>query len=69
MTDYKTIITEIHGRVALIKFNKPKSLNALATDIAAELAAAAKTFDKDDDIGVIMLTGDNLNMSTVLSKV
>ncbi|NRA86734.1 MAG: enoyl-CoA hydratase/isomerase family protein [Rhizobiales bacterium] len=58
MTDYETIIVETHGRVGLIKFNKPQSLNALASDIANELADAAKKFDQDDKIGVIMLTGE-----------
>lgn len=58
MTEYNTIITEIHGRVGLIKFNKPQSLNALATDIASELADAARSFENNDDIGVIMLTGE-----------
>lgn len=57
MSNYTTIETEIHGRVGLIRFNKPKTLNALATDIAGELADAAKKFDADDNIGVIMLTG------------
>ncbi|NRA86368.1 MAG: enoyl-CoA hydratase/isomerase family protein [Rhizobiales bacterium] len=57
MTQYSTIETEVHGRVGVIRFNKPKTLNALATDIATELANAARAFDADDNIGVIMLTG------------
>ncbi len=57
MTNYSTIETETHGRVGLIRFNKPQTLNALANDIAAELADAARKFDADDNIGVIMLTG------------
>ena len=57
MTDYKVIEVETHGRVGLIRFNKPQTLNAMATDIATELAHAARAFDADSDIGVIMLTG------------
>lgn len=57
MTDYNVIEVETHGRVGLIRFNKPKTLNALGDDIATELAHAARAFDADADIGVIMLTG------------
>lgn len=57
MTNYSTIETEIRGRVGVIRFNKPQTLNALATDIATELADAARAFDTNDAIGVIMLTG------------
>ncbi|MCJ8322710.1 MAG: enoyl-CoA hydratase/isomerase family protein [Rhizobiales bacterium] len=55
--DYNVIEVETHGRVGLIRFNKPKTLNALGDDIASELAHAARAFDADADIGVIMLTG------------
>ena len=34
---YETILVETHGRVLLVTLNRPQALNALNTQIAAEL--------------------------------
>lgn len=51
------IKTDIQGRVALITLNRPKALNALNNELVNELFDALQRFDKDDDIGAIVLTG------------
>ena len=54
---YQNILVEIHDRVALIRLNRPKALNALCTELMDELNAALIGFDKDDNIGCIVITG------------
>ena len=43
--------------VGLITLNRPKALNALSTPLMLELNLALGEFDKDPDIGAIVLTG------------
>ena len=54
---YELIVTRIEGRVALITLNRPKQLNALNDQLMDELGAALKSFDADDSIGCMILTG------------
>jgi enoyl-CoA hydratase len=51
------ILTERQGRVLLIRFNRPKSLNALNSTVLAELVAAVQAADADDTVGAIVLAG------------
>jgi enoyl-CoA hydratase len=55
---YEFIATETKGRVALIRLNRPKQLNALAPKLMQELGAALYGFDADDGIGAIVITGN-----------
>lgn len=50
--------TEIQGRVALLTLNRPKALNALSNEVASALYAALKKFDEDEQIGAMVLTGN-----------
>ena len=43
--------------VGLITLNRPKALNALSTPLMLELNRALGDFDKDPEIGAIVLTG------------
>lgn len=52
------ILTEIHDRVGLIRFNRPQQLNALNGAIMEELVSACELFDNDPAIGAIVITGD-----------
>jgi len=52
------IKTEVRGRVALITLNRPKALNALNNALVDELFAALARFDQDENIGAIVLTGN-----------
>lgn len=49
---------QTQGRVAILTINRPKVLNALSNDVISELFAAVQKFDKDDDIGAMVLTGN-----------
>lgn len=54
---YDTILTEVHGKVGLIRLNRPKAMNALNDQLMDELGDALLKFDADHDIGCIVVTG------------
>lgn len=54
---YDTIETEVEGRVATIRFNRPDKLNALNTQVMEEVLDAATGFDGNPGIGCLILTG------------
>ena len=54
----ETISVERKGRVAIIRITRPKALNALNTQVLAEMLKAAQELDADRDVGCIVLTGD-----------
>lgn len=43
--------------MGLITLNRPKALNALCDELIGELNCAAQSFDKDDSVGAIVITG------------
>lgn len=45
--------------VGLITLNRPKALNALSSPLFKELNAALAAFEKDKDVGAIVLTGSD----------
>ena len=47
------------GRVALIRLNRPKQLNALNSALAAEAIAAAEALDRDQSVGCMVVTGSD----------
>ncbi len=55
---YENIIAEKKGRVGLITLNRPKALNALNAALIAELEQALDSFEADDGIGAIVITGN-----------
>ncbi len=58
MTDYETIRYEIKGQIAYITVNRPKAMNALNSRVLDELYDAFEAAGEDDDIRVIILTGE-----------
>jgi enoyl-CoA hydratase len=52
-----TVLVEKRDRVGLITLNRPKALNALNAQLAAEVLAAVRGFDADPGIGAIVITG------------
>jgi enoyl-CoA hydratase len=54
---YENIKTEIRGRVGLITLDRPHALNALCAALIAELNQALDSFEADDAVGAIVLTG------------
>ena len=57
MPDYETILVETRDRVGVITFNRPKALNALNRQVAADVIAALRAFDADESVGAIVITG------------
>ena len=58
MVPYTTILTEIHGRVGLVRLNRPQAMNALNGTLMSELMEALLAFDADDAIRAIVVTGN-----------
>jgi enoyl-CoA hydratase len=58
MTEYTSILTEIHDRVGLVRLNRPKALNALNSIMLTELMDVLDKFDADEDIGAVVITGN-----------
>ena len=56
-TAAEMIVVETHGRVGLIRLNRPQALNALCDQLMAELGAQLRVFDADPGIGAVVLTG------------
>lgn len=54
---YETLITEVEGHVATITLNRPDALNAFNNQLMDELTAALDTFEADEEIGCIIITG------------
>ncbi|MBJ7383104.1 MAG: enoyl-CoA hydratase [Mycolicibacterium sp.] len=57
MSEYETILVTRTDRVATITLNRPKALNALNSQVMAEVTAAAAQLDTDEGVGAIVLTG------------
>jgi len=55
--DYETILVERRGAVTLLTLNRPQALNALNTQVLADLIAALAAFDADPTQGCSVLTG------------
>lgn len=55
--NYENIIVETHGKVGLIRLNRPKALNALNDQLMDELGHALIKFDADQNIGCMVITG------------
>lgn len=54
---YEMIVVETHGRVGLIRLDRPKALNALCAQLIEELQDAIDRFEADENIGCLLLTG------------
>ena len=54
---YETILVEQKGAVTLITLNRPQALNALNSQVLAELIDAFGAFDADDSQRCAILTG------------
>jgi enoyl-CoA hydratase len=54
---YANILVETHGRVGLIRLNRPQALNALNAALIEDLNQALEGFESDPAIGAMALTG------------
>jgi enoyl-CoA hydratase len=57
VTTYANILVETHGRVGLIRLNRPQALNALNGALIEDLNQALGLFEADPAIGAMVLTG------------
>jgi len=58
MSEKEFVVIKIMGKVGLIKLNRPESYNALNLQLLSELMESLKELDERDDIGAIVITGD-----------
>lgn len=58
MKEYKNILTKIKGRVGIVTLNRPKSYNALNYQLLSELMDSLTSFDNDNSIGAMVITGN-----------
>jgi enoyl-CoA hydratase len=56
--DYETIRTEIRSRVGLVTLNRPQAMNALNNQLMREVMDALETFDRNEGVGAIVITGN-----------
>ncbi len=55
---YNNLIVEIKDRIAFLKFNRPKALNALNSETLDELKAACRTLEMNPEVWVVIVTGE-----------
>ena len=53
----ETLIVEKSGGIATLPLNRPKSLNALSSQMGRELSAALEMLEADPEVRVLILTG------------
>ena len=56
--EYELISTRKERGVGVVQFNRPKALNALNREMMAEVIEALEQFDADDEIGCLVVTGN-----------
>lgn len=55
---YQNIETRQEKGVGIVQFNRPKALNALNREMMAEVIDALEQFDEDEEIGCLIVTGN-----------
>src|SRR5882757_4137389 len=56
---YENIIVETKGRVGIMRLNRPQALNALNRALVAELFAAIDSFEANEAVGCMLITGND----------
>lgn len=55
--ELKNLLFEKHNHVGIVKFNRPKQLNAIDSDTALEIIELFNAMDQDSEIHCVILTG------------
>jgi enoyl-CoA hydratase len=55
----EAVLVETHGKVGLIRINRPEALNALNNEVIDGINSAVAAFEHDEAIGCIVLTGSS----------
>ena len=58
MSDFTAIKYDVEDGVAILTLNRPDRLNAFTAEMARELITAFKQADADDDVRVVIVTGE-----------
>jgi len=58
MGEDELVFTEVHGRVGLVRLNRPQAMNALNRALLAALMDALAAFDADEAIGAMVMCGN-----------
>lgn len=53
------LVEKRDDRVGLIRLNRPRAMNALNAGLMSEVVEALTTFDHDDEIGCMVITGND----------
>ena len=56
---YQNILVETHGKVGLVRLNRPQALNALNSALISELNTQLDAWERDEHIGCIVITGSD----------
>ena len=51
---------ELAGKIAILKLNRPKAMNALNLEIVKELAQNLQKVEADPNIGCVIITGEGV---------
>jgi enoyl-CoA hydratase/carnithine racemase len=54
---FETLLAEVDGSVGTLTLNRPEKLNPLSTTTLREIAAAARWFDEQRDVKVVIVRG------------
>jgi len=54
---YENILSRVEGRAGVVQLNRPKALNALNRELMTELIDALVAYDRDPDIGCMVVCG------------
>jgi enoyl-CoA hydratase len=57
--EYQNILTKVEDGVGVITLNRPKALNALNSELLAELIGVLEDWDRGTDVRCIVLTGSD----------
>lgn len=55
----EVVTLERQGRVAILRINRPEALNALNSQVMAEMVEKATAMDADRDVGCMVITGSD----------
>jgi enoyl-CoA hydratase len=56
--EFILVTNQVRENIALVQFNRPKELNALNPQLMSELRDTLQALDQDQNVRVIVLTGD-----------
>lgn len=55
---YQNLILEIEDKLAVLKINRPRALNALNSELLGEMAQAISELENNSDVKAIIITGE-----------